>query len=183
MDSSMTLQIKLTLSWSDSRLQFQKLKSNENFNYLTPEEKEIIWMPVLVFPNTKNRFVASFKNDSSYSTIRINEGAKQILSSMDQVDNIYMHKGKDCTISAITYITVDIICNYNMAKYPFDTQSCSASFGPKANSDFFIELVPIGDPIYNGTINVLRYILEKVEYNTANVSRYFIVNTSVISIL
>ena len=164
MESSMQLQLKLTLSWSDSRLLFQKLQKDENLNSLTPEEKEIIWMPVLVFPNTKNRFVATFKNESSYATFSINQGAKEILSPMDQVDNIYLYNGIDCTITATTYLSVDFICNYHMARYPFDTQSCMVSFEPKANSDFFIDLDPIGEPTYNGTKDVLRYVLDRIQY-------------------
>ena len=171
MDSSMELQLKLTLSWSDARLKFQKLKKNENLNSLTPEEKDIIWMPVLVFLNTKNRFVATLKNESSFATISINPGAKETLSPMDQVDNIYLYDGIDCTITATTYLSVDFICDYYMARYPFDTQSCIASFGPKANSDFFIELDPIGEPTYNGTRDVLRYVLDSIQYKNDDIGK------------
>ncbi len=72
--SLMTLQLRMTLRWVDSRLEFLDLKHEENLNKLTPEEMAEIWMPVLVFTNTKNRQVADFTNTSTFVTIKINEG-------------------------------------------------------------------------------------------------------------
>ena len=72
--SMMTLQLKLTLKWIDTRLRFQHLKTNEDWNKLTPEEMDQIWMPELVFPNTKNRKLANFRNLSTFVNIKINEG-------------------------------------------------------------------------------------------------------------
>ena len=51
--SMMTLKLKLTLKWIDTRLRFQHLKTNEDWNKLTPQEMDKIWMPDLVFQNTK----------------------------------------------------------------------------------------------------------------------------------
>ena len=72
--SLMTLQLKLTVEWIDSRLEYVDLKSDQNLNRLTPLEMDEIWMPTLVFTNTKMRQEADFKNKSAFASIRINEG-------------------------------------------------------------------------------------------------------------
>ena len=78
--SKMTLQLKLTVEWIDSRLEYADLKSDQNLNRLTPQETRNIWMPTLVFTNTKMGQEADFKNKSTFASIRINEGTKIFLS-------------------------------------------------------------------------------------------------------
>ena len=77
------------------------------------------------------------------------------------------------TITVTKYFTVDFICTYDMVNYPFDVQNCNASFMPKANSDVFTELVPVGDPIYQGTLDLMRYQFQAIEYVHDNVIRFF----------
>ena len=68
------MQLKLTVTWTDSRLAYEDLKSDENMNTLTPSEIREIWMPTLLFTNTKNKQEANFKNESSFATIKIKKG-------------------------------------------------------------------------------------------------------------
>ena len=77
--SKMTLQLKLTVEWIDSRLEYADLKSDPNLNRLTLQETQDIWMPTLVFTNTKMRQEADFKNKSTFASIRINEGTQSFL--------------------------------------------------------------------------------------------------------
>ena len=48
--------------------------SDQNLNVLTPQETQEIWMPTLVFTNTKMRQEADFKNKSTFASISINKG-------------------------------------------------------------------------------------------------------------
>ena len=77
--SKMTLQLKLTVEWIDSRLEYVDLKGDKNLNRLKPQEIQDIWMPTLVFTNTKMRQEADFKNKSTFASISINEGKKLYL--------------------------------------------------------------------------------------------------------
>ena len=72
--SKMTLQLKLTVEWIDSRLEYADLKSDQNLNRLTPQETQDIWMPTLLFANTKMKQETNFKNESTFASIRIKEG-------------------------------------------------------------------------------------------------------------
>ena len=69
----MTIQLKLTVEWIDSRLEFVNLKNKQEMNTLTPEELDQIWMPTLVFSNTQNKQLAYFRNNS-ITTVQPNEG-------------------------------------------------------------------------------------------------------------
>ena len=44
-------QFNLYISWFDFRLKIYNMKTNINLNTLTQEERESIWVPVLVFRN------------------------------------------------------------------------------------------------------------------------------------
>ena len=69
------MQMKLTISWIDNRISYMNLKDDDNLNTLSPLEKDMIWMPTLVFTNTKYREEANFKNESTFATIKINAGS------------------------------------------------------------------------------------------------------------
>ena len=69
------MQMKLTISWMDNRISYKNLKDDDNLNTLSPLEKDMIWMPTLVFTNTKYREEANFKNESTFATIKINAGS------------------------------------------------------------------------------------------------------------
>ena len=69
-NSLFTTKLKLELSWSDNRLKFLNLKDDENLNILTDKHKLDIWIPKLVFTNTKNNVKAFFNDDSSYGYIK-----------------------------------------------------------------------------------------------------------------
>ena len=71
------------------------MKGNKNLNSLSPLEKESIWMPTLVFTNTKHRIEATFRNDSSFVTIEINENVKPKHPSTENIHNDDLFHGKD----------------------------------------------------------------------------------------
>ena len=73
-NSLLSLQLKLTIEWTDTRHEYIDLKTNENMNYLSANEMSDIWMPSLVFENTNNRQRVNFRNKSTFATIKINPG-------------------------------------------------------------------------------------------------------------
>ena len=53
--SLLSLQLKLTIEWTDTRHEYIDLKTNKNMNSLSSNEMDEIWMPTIVFDNTNNR--------------------------------------------------------------------------------------------------------------------------------
>ena len=50
-EQKLKTQFNLYISWFDFRLKIYNMKTNINLNTLTQEERERIWVPVLVFRN------------------------------------------------------------------------------------------------------------------------------------
>ena len=50
-EQKLKTQFNLYISWFDFRLKIYNMKTNINLNTLTQEERESIWVPVLVFRN------------------------------------------------------------------------------------------------------------------------------------
>ena len=50
-EQKLKTQFNLYISWFDFRLKIYNMKTNINLNTLTQEERENIWVPVLVFRN------------------------------------------------------------------------------------------------------------------------------------
>ena len=105
--SIMTLQMKLTLEWTESRLLFNDLKRKHLLNVLTPSEFNKLWMPSLVFANTEHRTEANFGQSSTYVTIKIKNGmlilvkSCQILSNLVKSCQILSNLVKSCQILSI----------------------------------------------------------------------------------
>ena len=54
------VQFKLYISWYDFRLKFFNMKTNINMNTLTTDEKESIWVPVIVFRKQNCTLMSNF---------------------------------------------------------------------------------------------------------------------------
>ena len=50
-EQKLKTQFNLYISWFDFRLKIYNMKTNINLNTLTQDERESIWVPVLVFRN------------------------------------------------------------------------------------------------------------------------------------
>ena len=57
-----------------------------------------------------------------------NEEYSYTKSDMSISKNIFYFKGAENILELSRTYRVDFICNYNMALYPFDTQTCSMNF-------------------------------------------------------
>lgn len=93
--AKMTVQLKLTLEWTEPRVDFLNLKTVETSNGLSVDEITVLWMPILVFSNTKIKQQANFANKSSQAFVKINEGAIKYDFPMEELHNGHSHSGKD----------------------------------------------------------------------------------------
>ncbi len=59
--------------------------------------------------------------------------------------------------------TVDVICEFDMRVFPFDTQRCQVVFALKGNSNYFVKLLQ--DKVtYSGSENIMQYVVHKVDF-------------------
>ena len=62
-ESAMSLQYRLTLSWKDSRVAFRNLKKDTFLNTVGNDDAAKIWYPQVVFYNTKDMEETKVKHD------------------------------------------------------------------------------------------------------------------------
>ena len=67
------LKFDLEEKWLGSRLQFYNRKPDEEMNTLVVDEKDMIWIPRILFSNTKND-LTSERDDKSFSKVVRNMG-------------------------------------------------------------------------------------------------------------
>ena len=95
------------------------MKTNINMNTLTTKEKQSIWVPKLVFFNTKTK--ENTQNDDKSFTLARRDSTYKF-SETDVKDNIYIFPGSDNPFVMSRSYDVEWICDYDMRWYPFDTQ-------------------------------------------------------------
>ena len=91
--SNIKLQLRMFLEWIDPRLEFQHLKSDHNI--LSLEQKNDLWLPVMIFANTKKKMKATFTDDASIGNIVKVPGAKFRLTNLQKLTRDRIYKGQD----------------------------------------------------------------------------------------
>jgi hypothetical protein len=119
--SQFTVQFVLMFSWFDSRLSALNLKGQQHLNSLKPAEKELIWIPEMVFQNTRSRpeTVLDSKTD-----IRLLRRGNATSSGSQEIENVQYFAGSENPFTLTRFYDTEFLCTYQMGWYPFDLQTC-----------------------------------------------------------
>ena len=90
------VKFKINLQWRDARIKFYNLKQNENMNSLTLDEQLTIWIPTIVFWNTKNQ-LRTINDKTTFASVKP-EGNGTIIGKEINED-IETFEGSENTIS------------------------------------------------------------------------------------
>ena len=82
----------LTMKWKDFRISFHNLKEETSTNTLTKAERASIWVPKLVYINTKDNQVTKM-DDSVFTEIERHENAT--INSFEENENIHIFQGRN----------------------------------------------------------------------------------------
>ena len=130
-------QIQLSMAWKDPRITFQNLKKDRNLNLFSPKERKMLWIPNIIFKNTKNRLVSI--NDAKTFIAIDREGSFRWVDE-HILHNVFLFEGSDNTIIMSRNYAEEFICDFNIAMYPFDIQTCSMDFITTPDIGNLIEL-------------------------------------------
>jgi hypothetical protein len=113
----------------DWRLTFTNLKKNLKINKVAPRDRELIWIPNLVFENNaKGEYV---KNDALSSINVKMEGEPEVKQTQDLMD-MEEFTGMYNPLIFTRIYEMKLGCDFELYYFPFDTQKCyitvSASF-------------------------------------------------------
>ena len=67
-ENTIDLQFEITLEWKDHRMTYNNLKRDISLNALTDSEKELVWLPVLIYANTDQRETTRLGSINEWST-------------------------------------------------------------------------------------------------------------------
>ena len=113
------------MEWYDYRLIYHNLKTQRSLNLLSREEIERLWIPFVVFANTKDS--ESTKGDDETEVTITREG-NYTESSIYTLDEINIFRGFDNRITFQQVYAKTFKCEYQLQLYPFDTQVSYSSY-------------------------------------------------------
>ena len=165
--SVLILKFDLEEAWVDSRLQLYNLKEDMEMNTLVNEEKSIIWVPTIIFSNTREDLTS--KNDEkAFAKVIRNPEVNGTLISTDVNEDILVYQGSQNEIRINRVYEVEFICTYDMQYYPFDIQICTIDLVVDGNTAKFLELQP-GKLVYTGGANFAQYYVMSYDIYSSTV--------------
>ena len=147
------LKFDMESTWLDSRLEFYNLKLDPVMNNLIFAEKQMIWVPTILFSNTQEDLTS--KNDEkSFITIVLKQNGSLIGSEVNE--DIMVYNGAHNKIKFNRVYKIEFICTYDMRYYPFDIQMCTVDLVVDGSTSKFIDLLP-GKIVYSGNPDLSQY--------------------------
>jgi hypothetical protein len=123
MDMTFTARFSIQLKWYDWRVTFYNLKlSKDNFNYIGNSDVEKLWLPRLIFSNCVNEAYLKFDDLSSVISKRIGPST---LNSPEEIQENESFEGDSNPLVYNRTYELELECNFQLEKYPFDYQRCS----------------------------------------------------------
>ena len=119
------LKFHLLMEWYDSRLKFHNLKQSLSSNVPTEKEINSIWLPNLIFSNTKN-------NDATYLTpdtiIAVMREGTIAHADAEAVHEVNIFDGAENRVTFQQGYAKYFKCEYQLHLYPFDTQEWTLTY-------------------------------------------------------
>ena len=147
----------LLAKWKDPGLKFHNLKRDANQNVLSKIEWSRIWVPRIIFDNTEAT-EESIMDAKSIIRVLANENFTHTVTNLHHHQNIYVFDGKETELEMSRAYNTEFLCEYNMAWYPFDSQTCHLDFVLDASAAAFVKLVN-GTLEYWGPVELAQYFV------------------------
>ena len=150
------LKFKISLQWMDARIMFYNIKVDEKMNTLTLDEQLALWTPTLVFWNTKQQ-LRTLNDQNTFAQIERQGNGSFIESEVNE--DIEVYNGNENTIGVSRVYSIKFYCEYNMAWYPFDLQTCTIEMILDGVLDNYVDLVA-GGVKFSGPLELTQYYIK-----------------------
>ena len=151
-DMKFEVKFELFIDWFDKRLTWMHLLNNKSLNILIDDEISKIWTPTLVFKNTEQEEMTRFDN----SSIILIEKATDFETDQSDLHETTYFPGSENPISYSRMYTTNFLCQFELQRYPFDTQTCEINIRPIKKELNFVKLIP-SKLKYSGPKEMLTY--------------------------
>ena len=116
-----TLKFVFVMRWYDHRIKFYNLKLRRSDNALTVEDIGKLWIPNIIFSSTlANEAVIGTKD----TVLTITREGKHTPSEIHIMEEINIFEGIENVLTFEMTYTKSFQCEFQLAMYPFDTQTC-----------------------------------------------------------
>ena len=162
---SVTIKFTEMRSFLDRGLTYRNLKEDNNVNTLSQEEQQSLWFPLIFYANlAKNSDWEDFPLRQVHQILR-NPSKPPYKADLTYYNNVDLYKGTEHYQLVKKEHTNVWMCNYDMSKYPFDTQICTMEF---ASMDDKISLTP-ENLTYHGPTHLAQYFVHNYVICSARV--------------
>ena len=138
-DGFFRCQVWMERKWIDRRLTFQNLKKESELNEINPEDRDLIWKPWTAYKNIEDRSKYARTDLKQVWKVVPNSNFSFERADTSVLSNTYFFDGASNMISYEIGYTTEWLCDFHMAWYPFDSQSCTMKFLQQEDS---LVLVP-----------------------------------------
>ena len=121
-DQEYDLKFTLILEWYDNRLNYYNLKYNQFSNAVSNEDISRLWIPSIIFRNTRENDIVKADDDVVVTVAREGNFTR---SKNDIAEEINIFKGSENRIVFESSYTKSFSCEYQLQMYPFDLQVCT----------------------------------------------------------
>jgi hypothetical protein len=120
MAMTFTSKLRLFFQWRDQRITYNNLNSHGNF--LIDSQLDEIWLPPLIFSNTKDFILISGKD---HVDVKILRQGPAYLNKASELKEEETYRGDENDLSLMAYHQHDFDCTFELSNFPFDLQKCS----------------------------------------------------------
>ena len=149
----------------DARLMFYNIKQDDQMNALTLDEQLALWTPTLVYWNTKKQ-LRTLNDQNTFALIK-RQGNGSIIEA-DINEDIEVYNGNENTVEMSRVYSIKFLCEYDMAWYPFDQQTCSIVMVMDGVLDNYVDLLP-GGVKFTGPLELTQYYVKNFMIEKKNI--------------
>ena len=158
---SITIQFQLVRHWLDSRLVYQHLKDDADLNNLSEADQAMLWFPWTEFVNIESEEAETFRPQQTEFKVVKDPNMSFSLTDLTYLQNKRLYEGSHHLLSLTKEYTVVWMCNFHMAWYPFDTQTCTMQFEILNKFSKAAQLVPNKLEFISGEDSLSQYFIRE----------------------
>ena len=112
------------LSWKENRVSYNNLKKAVALNALTQDDIKKLWLPEVIYENTDQKESTRLGDSWEWKTNIVvkREEENGVMAGPEFVDETEVFRGSRNSLVMNQSYTHTFQCNYELSRYPFDTQ-------------------------------------------------------------
>ncbi|XP_063840450.1 uncharacterized protein LOC135089120 isoform X1 [Scylla paramamosain] len=158
---SITLEFKLTLTWSDPRVNFRHLGvAGDKGTMLTEEDGGRLWRPLLRVANLDGNNLKELGRRFQAKAI-----APPTQPTFNDVDTDGIYEGRYVHLHLTQRFLARVACYLELYSYPFDQQQCAVEvqLAPESGGGAAVRISPMAEVKYTGPETLAMYTVKHVQ--------------------